>query len=337
MPGKIPPSLMERIIYSRLGALDPCVLVGPAVGEDAAIIDIGGGLAMVVHSDAISAASEFLGWLAVHITANDISVRGAKPRWFLMTLFLPEDSAEALLDRVMTQVDEAARELGMMVVGGHSEKTPGVNRPLVGTMAIGLAEKDRVVTTSGAKAGDYLVMSKVAALEGTAILCTDFAGVLRSKGISEKVLSAGSNFLFRVSVVREALALAEGRLVTAMHDPTEGGVLGGVAEMAYASKKTVELWAEKVPVAEETKAIARALNLDVLRLISSGALIAAVPPDKVNEAIRTINSLNIEASVIGRIKEYTGHLVEVIEGSSVKYIDEVYVVDEIYRLWEGWA
>lgn len=335
MPGKMPPKIMEEIVYSRLGALDPSVLVGPAVGEDAAIIDVGGGLAMVVHSDAISGASELLGWLAVHITANDISVRGAKPRWFLMSLFLPEASAEALLDRVMYQVDSAAKELGVMVVGGHSEKTPGVSRPLVGTMAIGLIERDKVVTTSGARAGDYLIMSKTAALEGTAILCTDFAGVLRSRGVSDEILEVGSSFLLKVSVVKEAIALAEKGLATAMHDPTEGGVLGGVAEIAYASKKTVELWADRVPVAEETKAVAEALNIDVFRLISSGALIAAVPPDKVDEAIRTLNSLNIKAKAIGRVKEYAGHLVEIIEGSSIKYVDEVYVMDEIYKFWEN--
>ncbi|MEM1550825.1 MAG: AIR synthase family protein [Candidatus Bathyarchaeia archaeon] len=337
MPGKLPPKIMEKIVYRRLGAPDPCVLIGPAVGEDAAIIDIGGGLVLVVHSDAISGASEFLGWLAVHIAANDIAVRGAKPKWFLMSLFLPEVSTENLLDKIMAQVDGAAKELGMMIVGGHTERTPGISRPLVGTMALGLTEKNRVVTTSGARVGDYLIMSKTAALEGTAILCTDFAETLRSRGVSDEVLAAGSSLLFKVSIVREALALADRKLATSMHDPTEGGILGGIAEIAYSSKKTIELWVERVPIADETKIVAKALGIDVLRLISSGALIASIPPEKVDEAIRTLNSLNIEASVIGRVKEYTGHLIEVIKGSSIIYVDEVYVVDEIYRLWENLA
>lgn len=334
MPGKMPPRIMEKLVYTRLGALDPSVLVGPAVGEDAAIIDIGDGLAIVTHSDAISGASELLGWLAVHITANDIAVRGAKPRWFLMSLFLPEHSAEEILDRIMSQVDGATKELGMMVVGGHTEMTPGLSRPLVGTMAIGLARKDRIVTTSGARVGDYLIMSKAAALEGTAILCTDFADLLRSRGISDKIIRAGSRFLLNVSVVKEALALAERGLVTAMHDPTEGGLLGGAAEMAYASKKTIELWASNVVVAEETKIIAEALGIDVLRLISSGSLLASVPRDRVEDAIRVLRSLDIEASVIGRVKEYTGHLVEVETGLTTMYVDDVYVADEIYRFWE---
>lgn len=334
MPGKIPPKIMESVVYKRLGAMDPRVLVGPAVGEDAAIIDIGGGLVLVVHSDAISCASEILGWLAVHVAANDIAVRGARPRWFLMSLFLPENSTEHLLEKIMVQVDSASKDLGMMVVGGHTEKTPGINRPLIGTTAIGLARRDGIITTSGARVGDYIIMSKTAALEGTAILCTDFAETLRSKGVDDRVLEVGSSFLSKVSVVREALALAEKELATSMHDPTEGGILGGVAEVAYASKSTIRLWADRVPIAEETKIIAKALRVDILRLISSGTLIASIPPEKVNEAIRTLNSLGVEANVIGRVEEYRGHLVEVIEGPSVTYIDDVYVMDEIYRLWE---
>ncbi|MEM1515351.1 MAG: AIR synthase family protein [Candidatus Bathyarchaeia archaeon] len=333
MPGKMSPKIMESIVYRRLGAIDPRVLVGPAVGEDAAIIDIGGDSVLVVHSDAISCASEFLGWLAVYVAANDIAVRGAKPMWFLMSLFLPENSTEYFLEKIMAQVDSTSKDLGMMVVGGHTEKTPGINRPLIGTTAIGLARRDKIVTTSGARVGDYIVMSKTAALEGTAILCADFAETLRSKGVDDKVLKAGSRLLSKVSVVKEALALAERGLVNSMHDPTEGGIVGGVAEMAYASKNTIRLWADRVPIAEETRIITEALRVDVLRLISSGTLIASVPPSKVDEAVRTLNSLNIEANVIGRVEEYRGHLVEVIEGSSVTYIGDVYIMDEIYRLW----
>lgn len=328
---------MEGIVYKRLGALDPSVLVGPAVGEDAAIIDVGGGLALVVHSDAISGASGLLGWLAVHIVANDVAVRGAKPRWFLMSLFLPESSTKDLLDRIMAQVDDAAKELGIMVVGGHTERTNGINRPLVGTTAIGLAERNRIVTSSGARAGDYLLMSKTAALEGTAILCTDFAESLRSRGVSDNILKGGFRLLTEVSVVKEALALAEKGLATAMHDPTEGGVLGGVAEIAYASRKTIEIWVERVPLAEETKIIAEVLHIDALRLISSGALIATIPPNKVNEALKTLHSLNIKANVVGRVKEYNGHLIEVVKDSSVTYVDDVYIIDEIFRLWEALA
>lgn len=333
MVGKIPPKLMEKIVYANLGALDPKVLVGPAIGEDAAIIDLNDGRVLVVHSDAITGASEILGWLAVNIVANDIAVRGAKPRWFLMSLFLPESSPENLLEEIMTQVGRAAKDLGMMVIGGHSETTSGLDRPIVGTTAMGIAEKSKVVTTSGARAGDYLIMTKTAAIEGTAILCTDFADILMERGVDRNLLKRGSGFLANVSVMKEALALAEEGLATAMHDPTEGGLLGGVAELAYASRKTIELWADKAPIAEETKIVADALGLDALRLISSGSLIASIPPGKVDRAISILHEIGVKSSVIGRVKGYMGHLVEIVRGSSIAFLDDVYVADELFELW----
>ncbi|MEM1606666.1 MAG: AIR synthase family protein [Candidatus Bathyarchaeia archaeon] len=333
MVGKIPPKLMEKIVYANLGAPDPSVLVGPAIGEDAAIIDLNDGRVLIVHNDAITGASEILGWLSVHIVANDIAVRGAKPKWFLISLFLPEGSSENFLEEIMAQVDKAAKDLGIMVVGGHTETTSGIDRPIAGTTAMGIAEKSRVVTTSGARAGDYLIMTKTAAIEGTAILCTDFASILIERGVDESTIKRGSKFLMDISVMKEALALAEGGLATAMHDPTEGGLVGGVAELAYASRKTVELWADKVPIAEETRIVTEAFRVDALRLISSGSLIASVPQGKLDEAISALHRVGVKSTVIGKVKDYMGHLVEVVRGSSTTFLNDVYVSDELFELW----
>ncbi|MCX8179812.1 MAG: AIR synthase family protein [Thermofilaceae archaeon] len=335
MSGKVPPRLLESLVFTKLGTYDPAVLVGPAVGEDAAIIDLGNGSALVVHNDAISGASTLLGWLAVHIVANDVATRGVKPRWFLMTLFLPENASPSLLENIMSQVDSAARELEMMVVGGHTETTPGLERPLVGTTAIGVAPLNQVVSTKGARVGDFVILTKYAGIEGTAVICTDFCHLLVERGVPREVIEKGSRLVQRVSVVPEALALAEKRLATAMHDPTEGGVLGGAAELAYASKKTLELWADKVPILNETRAVTEALGLDPLKLISSGTLIATVPASKVDEAIEVVKNLNLEASVVGRVKEWNGHLVELIKGGTVTHVDDVYVADELFKLWKN--
>jgi len=334
MVGKVPPRLLEELVFTRLGAPDPSVLLGPAIGEDAAIVDLGGGVALVVHNDAISGASKLLGWLAVHIVANDVATRGARPRWFLISLFLPEGAPEGLLAEIASQVDAAARELGVAVVGGHTEFTPGLGRPIAGTTAIGVAPLSRIVTTRGARPGDYLLLTKAAGLEGTAILCTDFADLLAERGVPRAVIERGARLLERVSVVREALALAERGLATAMHDPTEGGVLGGAAELAYASGTTVELWADRVPVLEETRVVAGALGIDVLRLISSGALLAAVPERLVGEALRALEGVGVSAAVVGRVKERGSALVELVRGGRVERVDDVHVVDELFLLWE---
>lgn len=335
MVGKLPLNLMLKYVYPRVGRIDPSVIVGPCVGEDAAIIDLGDGRVLVVHNDAITGAIKSLGWLAVHIVSNDIAVRGARPRWFLMSLFLPERGFETTVDKIMEQVDRAAKELDVMVVGGHTEITSGIDRPIIGTTAIGLAQKDEYVTTSGARDGDYIIVTKGIGIEGTAIICTDFAGQLRVKGVDENIISSGASFLEMVSVVKEAMTLAKNRFVTAMHDPTEAGILGGLAELAYASRKTIEAYEENMPIFRETSIVSSALNIDPLRLISSGALVASVPPDKVSGALKALEDGGIESRVIGRVREFNGNLVEIhrLDGR-VEIVREAYFQDEIFRLWE---
>jgi len=333
--GKLPPSLLRKFVFERVGKVDPAVIVGPSIGEDSAVIDLGDGRVLVAHVDPITGAVEYLGWLAVHISSNDVAVTGARPRWLLSVLYLPEGSGTELVDEITGQIDSAAKEVGAMVVGGHSEYTPGLDRPLISMTAIGITEKSKFVKTGGAKPGDAVLMTKVAAVEGTAILSTDFRDVLLSKGVPPDVLERGSEFIKSVSVVREALALADAGLATSMHDPTEGGLLGGLTEIAYASKVTIEVWVDKVPVAEETRTVCESLGIDVLKLISSGVLVATVPEERVSEALELLKSEVIKASVIGRVREFTGNLVVLHRSSgAVEKLDDVFVEDELVRVWE---
>ncbi len=337
MAGKLPPNLLSKYVLSRVGIPDPSVIVGPSIGEDAAIIDIGGGRVLVIHVDPITGAVEFLGWLAVHIASNDIAVRGVRPRWLLSVLYLPENATEELIDRITSQIDMAAREVGAMVVGGHTEYTPGIARPLISMTAIGVAQRGRYVTTGGARVGDAVVMTKSAAIEGTAILSTDFKNVLLKLGVSEEIIKRGERFIEKVSVVKEALALAEAGLATSMHDPTEGGLLGGLVEIAYASNKTIYIWEENILLAEETAAITGTLGLDPLKLISSGTLIATIPQDRVEEALKTLHSIGVEATAIGYVGEKTDSLATIYrKNGSIEKIKEVYVEDELAKAWRLW-
>lgn len=338
MVGKLSPSLLIKYVISRVGVRDPQVLIGPSIGEDAAVIDLGDGKVLVTHVDPITGAVKFLGWLAVHIASNDIAVRGVKPRWLLSVLYLPENAGEDLIDEITSQIDQAAREVGAMVVGGHSEFTPGINRPLISMTAIGIAEKGKYVTTAGAKVGDAVVMTKTAGVEGTAILSSDFRDVLLERGVSRNVVERAEEFIKRISVVREAIALAEAGLVTSMHDPTEGGLLGGLTEIAYSSNSTIYIWEEKIGVAEETLAITRALGLDPLKLISSGTLVATVPRNRVSEALSLLREIGVEASFIGYVGEKTEDLVVVYRrDGSVEKLRDVYVKDELLKAWELWG
>ncbi|MCX8208524.1 MAG: AIR synthase family protein [Sulfolobales archaeon] len=331
--GKLAPDLMLKYVIGRTGAPDPSVLVGPSIGEDAAIIDLSDGRVLVVHSNPITGAVENIGWLAVHVSCNDIAVRGARPRWLLPVLYLPENSGVDLIDRITGQVDRAARELGAAVVGGHTEFTPGLGRPLISMTAVGIASRGRYITTGGARVGDLVLMTKTAGVEGTAILSTDFRNLLLELGVPEELVERGRKFIERVSVAREALLLAERGLATSMHDPTEGGLVGGLAEVAYASGTTIYIRESDVRVAEETEAISRALGVDPLRLISSGTLVATVPPDKAGEALRALEEEGVEASVIGTVSEKSGDLVVVERRSGrIERVSDVYVEDELFRL-----
>jgi len=338
MAGKLPPEILKKYILSRVGVVDPSVIVGPSIGEDAAVIDIGDSKVLVAHVDPITGAVEFLGWLAVHIACNDVAVRGVRPRWLLPVLYLPENADLGLIDKITTQIDTAAKEVNAMVVGGHSEFTSGLTRPLISMTALGITEKGRYVTTSGARVGDVVLMTKTVGVEGTAILSTDFRDALLRAGVPEDVIERGREFLKMISVVKEALILSNAGIPTSMHDPTEGGLIGGLVEIAYASNKTLEVWEGKIPIAEETALMTKALGLDPLRLISSGVLVATVPQERVEEAIKLLNQYGIKATVIGRVNEYSGHYVVIRrEDGRVEEIDELYVKDELISMWERYG
>src|SRR5512136_3108998 len=167
--GKPPLAVLERL-FRQCGVRDPRVIVGPRVGEDAAVVDLGDRY-LVAKVDPITFVAEEIGWYAVHVNANDLAVRGAKPAWFLMTLLLPEAQAEeSLLADIFTQVRDACGAVGASLVGGHTEVTSGLDRPILAGTMLGEVEKDRLVTTAGARVGDTVLLSKGIAIEGTSIL-----------------------------------------------------------------------------------------------------------------------------------------------------------------------
>ena len=302
--GKVPPEALRELVFTRLGASDGRVIVGPRIGEDAAIIDMGDRV-LVAHVDPITGATEDLGWLAVNVAANDVAVRGARPRWLMLSILLREGASASELDELMRQVDEACRELGVSLVGGHSEVVVGLPRSIVVAAMMGEAPKDRYVTTGGARPGDLVLMTKEAAIEGTAILARELRGELRGL-FTEEELEEMRGMMRRISVVEEALVAAEVGGVTAMHDATEGGILGALQELAWASGVAIRAYEDRVPVDGRTARLCRALNIDPLRTISSGSLIATVRPWAVEEVVRRLEERGVRASVIGEVVEGEG-------------------------------
>lgn len=298
MTGKLDPDALAALL-SATGAEDPAVLQGAAYGEDAAAIDLGDRI-LVVSADPLSLAAEAVGRLAVHVACNDVAASGADPRWLTNTVFLPDDDP-ATRETIAEQVDRAAREASVAVVGGHTEVLPALERPLLSMTALGVT--DRYLPSGGAEPGDRLLLTKGAAIEATAILATDFRDECLAAGVSAETLDAAAAFLDEVSVIEDARAIRE--VATAMHDPTEGGLLAALVEMAAASDRVLSVERERVPVRPETRACCDALDVDPLATFGSGSLLAAVPEGRVDDALAALDDAGIEGAVIGEVRAET--------------------------------
>ncbi len=303
-PGKLPNAILEKLL-SRAGPWkrDPRVLVGPRIGEDAAVLDFGA-TSLVLTTDPITFAADHIGWYAVQVNANDVATRGARPRWFLAVLLLPEQHTdEALVTTIFNQIDNACAEIGCTVIGGHTEITFGLDRPIVVGQMLGEVAREKLVTTGGAQVGDALLLTKGIAIEGTALLARERAAELQARGVPAERLARASNLLFTpgISIVREALAANAVAQVHAMHDPTEGGLATGIAEIAQAADVGVYLERAAIPILPECAVVCAALDIDPLGTLASGALLLAVAPVDTPRVIQALAQENIPCTQIGRV------------------------------------
>lgn len=329
--GKLPPRLLKRLLRHR-GATDGRVLLGPTIGEDAALVRVGREV-LVLKTDPVTYASDMIGWYAVHVNANDIATKGAEPAWFQAAVLLPPGSDEDLAESIFKQISKAAKSLGIAVTGGHTEVTPGISQPIVVGDMHGVMDGHRPVLTSGARAGDRIVLTKGAGIEGTATIARERRAELL-KVFDRAFVDRAARYLFDpgLSVVPEArLAIAHG--VTAMHDPTEGGVSMGLYEIAEASGKSVELDADSVIVRRETERICAKYDIDPLGLLGSGALLATFGPEDADDYVAALKRNGVQASVVGKMMPGRGRS-RMISGGKVKplYFSER---DEVLKVLEG--
>jgi hydrogenase expression/formation protein HypE len=296
-PGKIPIDLLKDVVFKNLGAPRSEVILGPKAGVDGAVLDMGSKDA-IVSMDPITGAVERIGWEAININANDIATFGVEPAFFFSCIMIPAGADSQIIDAISTQMHHAAAELGIAIVGGHCEVTPGLANPIVVGCIMGLTEKGKYVTAAGAKAGDKIILTKTAGIEGTAILATDREEQLK-KVFSQTLLDGAKQFYSQISVVKDALTAYRSGGVHAMHDPTEGGILNGIHEMADAPNLGVKVFKDKIIVEPETAKICRYYEIDPLQLISSGALLIAAEPEAAQKIIDNLAKEHICAEVIG--------------------------------------
>ena len=302
---------------------------GAAIGEDASIIDMGAKV-LVAKANPITGAEGNIGRLAVHVNANDVAARGAKPLWFMSTVLLPEGCTESRLEEIMDEINRACIELGVQLIGGHTECVAGLEKPIISGFMMGEAPKNRYVTTGGAKPGDRIILTKTAGLEGTSILASDLEEKLR-RNIDQKTLQRARRMIDAISVVSEALMAVETGGVHSMHTPTEGGVLNGLYEMGAAARVGLSIEETLIPVAPETNIICETLGVEPLKLLSSGSLLMAVTESSVGKLLEALEGIGIQATIIGEVKDRSeGRVITRTDGTQ-KTIDPVRQ-DELFRV-----
>lgn len=300
--GKLPLPLLRRAL-GRVPRRDPAVLVGAEPGEDAAVIDVGGPELLVAAADPITFAAADIGTYLLSVNGNDLAVMGAEPRWLLATVLAPAGTTAAEIEALLADVTGACAAAHVALVGGHTEITDSVTSPVVAGTLLGTVTPDTLVRTAGARPGDALLLVGEIAIEGTAILASDHAEALQRAGVSQSDIRAGAARLESpgISVRPAAAALLDIAEIHAMHDPTEGGLVTALHELAEAAEVGVAVDRGAVPVLPECQRICAALGLDPHALLASGALLASLPPTQAPEAVTTLRRAGLAAAVIGEV------------------------------------
>ena len=332
--GKLPPELLAKLL-GQVETADTSVILGARIGEDAALIDTGGENYLVASSDPVTFATAELGWYAVHVNANDIAAMGGTPRWLVMTVILPEGSPTTLPQEIMLQTLDACAEIGVTLIGGHTEVTRGIARPIVVGTMLGEVRKGAETLSSGMRPGNAIILTGGVGIEGAAILAREADDRLRAAGVSDNVIARAAGLLRDpgISIVRDAAIATRAAPIHAMHDPTEGGVATALHEMADASNVglLIDSAALTDMILPETTELCRALSphsgesmprtpirgrnpspdpqisspdsnsdpIDPLGLIASGALLICVRSDRAPTVVAALQEEGIRANIIG--------------------------------------
>jgi hydrogenase expression/formation protein HypE len=303
--GKLALGILRKLLERQV-LRDHTILVGPKIGEDAAALDMGD-KALIVSADPITFATDQIGYYSVMVNANDVATTGAEPRWYTVTMLIPEEQGtEQLVDSIFEQIYQACEKLNISLIGGHTEITHGLSRPILVGQMIGVVQKESMVSTRGAQPGDSILLSKGIPIEGTSLIARERERDLTALGVSRDLIERAKHFLFDpgISVVEEARAAFCTAKVHSMHDPTEGGLANGLHELSIAAGVEIEIQRDAVPVYEESRIICEAFHLDPLGVIASGALLIAASPSEAEKIAKESLQQGIFMTEIGLVKSH---------------------------------
>ncbi len=333
--GKLPPALLAALLHD-LPTEDPALVLGPTVGEDAAVIDFvpEQDRLLVAKSDPITFATDEIGFYAVNVCANDLAVVGATPRFYLPTVLLPAGETDGdLARRIFRQIGAACRQLGVVVAGGHSEITHTVKQPVVAGTMLGEVARARLVRSGGCQVGDDVLLVGSIPIEGASILAREKGLELIARGWSPEEIEDAANYLHNpgISVLSIAATAAATGLVHSMHDPTEGGVVTGLLEIALAGDVGMTIDLDAILIPQLARRLCSEFGLDPLGVIVSGALLATATPTDVPVLRQAWSDLGYPVNVIGRVTAAGEGLVARRGGQTVPFPS--FPVDEITKLF----
>ena len=300
--GKLPADMLAKMLKTYI-SLDARVRVGPAIGEDAAAVDIGDRY-LLLKTDPITFLAEDIGTYTVSINANDIATMGGKPMWLLASILLPENQTTTeVVGDIFRQLSLACKEIDVSLCGGHTEITPGIDRAIVVGAMIGEVRKDALITTSGARTGDDIILTKAIAIEGISVIARRRRQDLEA-AFGPEFVQKCKGFIKQpgISILKDAEIARLYGDIHSMHDPTEGGLATGLFEVARAADVGLFVEEDLIPIFPECLTLCTQYGLDPLGLIASGSLLIAVSPRDTQKVLAALNNNGVPATKIGMIK-----------------------------------
>lgn len=304
--GKLPPEILRKVI-EMTPKFDGRLILGPGVGLDCGVVDMGD-RCLILKIDPITFVTNDIGWYAVNIAANDIATTGAKPVWMMLSALFPAGKTdEALIERVTDQVAQSCAELGITLANAHTEITHNLDRPILTCSLIGEVAKEKLILPTGAKPGHDILLTKGIPIEGTAILANEFPERLAGR-LTDAEIAAAQAYSRKpgIGVSRDARIAVEAGRVSAMHDPTEGGLAAALWELSEAANCAVEVDLEAVPMSEVSRKTLAIFGLNPMNTIASGALLLTCEPGESGKIIAALEAAGIPAAKIGRVLDQAG-------------------------------
>ena len=335
--GKLKHKFLEKMLsefVSTTHLKDDRVVVGSNIGEDAAVIDMGDKY-LVAKTDPITFVTDEIGYYVVNVNVNDVVCTGATPKWFQSTILLPaKHTDEDLIETIFRNIHDTCKSFGITVIGGHTEITSSLTKPIIVGSLLGEVEKDKLVLTSGAKAGDSIILTKGIFIEGTSIIAREKENFLQEKGYSNQFIEKCKNYLYDpgISIFKEAVVSNGNFTITSMHDITEGGLFCGIAEAAIASKLGVVINKDKINILPEPRELSKIFNIDPYSTISSGSLIISINPQFSGDLINLLAKNGVESEAIGKFTKDEGNYL-ILDGKNREKAMIYTEVDEITKIF----